>query len=328
MGTATAVPTVPGTAIMLSFLARRIGASIVLLFVTSFVTFLLLSLAGQDVGRQLLGINASPAAVAAKNSALGVDRPILVQYGDWLVHALQGDLGRSWFSSEYVTTAIAGRLPVTLSLMIGVTLLTAVVGYLLGVWAGIRRGGVDRFVQIFSVAGYALPGFLVTIIIVIVFAVQLRWFPAIGYIPITQSFTGWLSTITLPVISLSIAAIAGIAQQVRSSVIEVARSDYVRTLATRGLPRRRILFRHVLRNASAPALTVLGMQFVGLLGGAVIVEQIFGLPGIGSMTIQYTTRGDIPIIMGLVMLSAIGVVIINLLVDLGIGWLLPKARTS
>ncbi|PRA79738.1 ABC transporter permease [Microbacterium sp. MYb66] len=313
---------------MVGFIARRLGASVVLLFVTALLTFVLLSIPNQDVGRQLLGINASQAAIDSKNAQLGLDRPILIRFFDWLAHAMQGDLGRSWFSSEQVTIAIGNRLPVTLSLVIGVTLVTAVVGYLLGVWAGVRRGRIDRFVQIFSVAGYALPGFLVTIVIVIVFAVQLRWFPAIGYIPITQSFTGWLSTITLPVIALSISAVAGIAQQVRSSVIEVVRSDYIRTLQTRGLPPRRILFRHVLRNASAPALTVLGMQFVGLLGGAVIVEQIFGLPGIGSMAIQYTTRGDIPIIMGLVMLSAIGVVIVNLLVDLGIGWLLPKARVS
>jgi peptide/nickel transport system permease protein len=313
---------------MVGFIARRLGASVVLLFVTALLTFVLLSIPNQDVGRQLLGINASQAAIDSKNAQLGLDRPILIRFFDWLAHAMQGDLGRSWFSSEQVTIAIGNRLPVTLSLVIGVTLVTAVVGYLLGVWAGVRRGRIDRFVQIFSVAGYALPGFLVTIVIVIVFAVQLRWFPAIGYIPITQSFTGWLSTITLPVIALSISAVAGIAQQVRSSVIEVVRSDYIRTLRTRGLPPRRILFRHVLRNASAPALTVLGMQFVGLLGGAVIVEQIFGLPGIGSMAIQYTTRGDIPIIMGLVMLSAIGVVIVNLLVDLGIGWLLPKARVS
>lgn len=313
---------------MLGFIARRLGASIVLLFVTALLTFVLLSLPNQDVGRQLLGLNATQGAIDAKNAQLGLDRPILVQFFEWLTHAVQGDLGRSWFSSEQVTVAIGNRLPVTLSLVVGVTIVTAIVGYLLGVWAGIRRGRIDRFVQIFSVAGYALPGFLVTIIIVIVFAVQLRWFPAIGYIPLTQSPSGWLSTITLPVIALSISAVAGIAQQVRSSVIEVARSDYVRTLQTRGLPGRRILFRHVLRNASAPALTVLGMQFVGLLGGAVIVEQIFGLPGIGSMAIQYTTRGDIPIIMGLVMLSAIGVVIVNLLVDLGIGWLLPKARVS
>ncbi|MDR2293822.1 MAG: ABC transporter permease [Microbacterium sp.] len=313
---------------MIGFLLRRLGASVVLLFVTALLTFVLLSIPNQDVGRQLLGMQATQAAIDAKNAQLGLDRPILVQFFSWLLPALQGDLGRSWFSSENVAVAIGNRLPVTLSLMISVTIVTAVVGYSLGVWAGVRRGAVDRFVQIFSVAGYALPGFLVTIVLVIVFAVQLRWFPAIGYTPITTSFTGWLATITLPTIALSLSAVAGIAQQVRSSVIEVMRADYVRTLITRGLPPRRILFRHVLRNASAPALVVLGMQFVGLLGGAVIVEQIFGLPGIGSMTIKYTTQGDIPVIMGLVMLSAIGVVLINLLVDLGIGWLLPKARVS
>ncbi|WEG09317.1 ABC transporter permease [Microbacterium horticulturae] len=313
---------------MLGFLIRRLTGSIALLLVTALLTFVLLSIPNQDVGRQLLGMQATQQAIDAKNAELGLDRPILVQFFDWLVRAVQGDLGRSWFSSENVTTAIGNRLPVTLSLMIGVTLVTAVCGYLLGVWAGTRRGRVDTFVQVFSVAGYALPGFLVTIVIVIVFAVKLGWFPAVGYTPITISFTGWLSTITLPVISLSLAAVAGVAQQVRSSVIEVSRSDYIRTLTTRGLPRRRILFRHVLRNASAPALTVLGLQFVGLLGGAVIVEQIFGLPGIGSMTIKYTSQGDIPIIMGLVMLTAIGVVIINLLVDLAIGALLPKARVS
>ena len=313
---------------MLGFLIRRLTSSIALLLVTALLTFVLLSIPNQDVGRQLLGMQATQQAIDAKNAELGLDRPILVQFFDWLVRAVQGDLGRSWFSSENVTTAIGNRLPVTLSLMIGVTLVTAVCGYLLGVWAGTRRGRVDTFVQVFSVAGYALPGFLVTIVIVIVFAVKLGWFPAVGYTPITTSFTGWLSTITLPVISLSLAAVAGVAQQVRSSVIEVSRSDYIRTLTTRGLPRRRILFRHVLRNASAPALTVLGLQFVGLLGGAVIVEQIFGLPGIGSMTIKYTSQGDIPIIMGLVMLTAIGVVIINLLVDLAIGALLPKARVS
>lgn len=313
---------------MIGFLLRRLGAGIVLLFVTSLMTFLLLSIPHNDVGRQLLGITASQEAIDAKNASLGLNRPVLVQYFDWLGSALHGDFGRSWFSSEVVTVAIGNRLGVTLSLMVAVTIVTAVVGYLLGVWAGVKRGAVDKFVQIFSVLGYALPGFLITIVIVIVFAVQLRMFPAIGYIPPGQSIGGWIWSITLPVVSLSIGAIAGVAQQVRSSVIEVGRSDYVRTLVTRGIPGRRILFRHVLRNASAPALTVLGMQFVGLLGGAVIVEQIFGLPGIGSMAVQYTTRGDIPIIMGLVMLTAVGVVIINLLVDVCIGWLLPKARIA
>ncbi|SDF76662.1 peptide/nickel transport system permease protein [Blastococcus aurantiacus] len=313
---------------MLFYVVRRAAAGVLLLLVISFLTFVLLSLPGQDVGRTLLGLNASEQAVAAKNSQLGIDRSVLAQYGDWLSGAVRGDLGTSWFTSEDVWTAIGNRLPVTLSIMVGVTLVTGVLSFGLGVWAGVRRGAVDRFVQVFGVAGYALPGFLVTLVLVLVFAVELGWFPAIGYVPLTDSVGGWLSTITLPIIALSIGSVAGMAQQVRSSVIEVMRQDYVRTLVSRGLPMRSVLFRHVLRNASAPALTVLGLQFVGLLGGAVLVEQIFGLPGIGAMTVSYTTRGDVPIIMGLLMVSVVGVVVINLFVDIAIGLLNPKARVA
>ncbi|GAA0941820.1 ABC transporter permease [Actinocorallia libanotica] len=313
---------------MLTFIARRLAAGVFLLFVISLLAYLLLSIPDLDVARQLLGSGAGQAEVAAKNHELGLDRPVLVQYLDWLAHALRGDFGTSWFSGEDVTQALRNRLPVTASLMVSVTLITAVASFLLGVWAGVRRGAVDRFVQVLGVAGYALPGFLVTLVIVLVFAVQLRWFPAIGYTGLTESASGWLSAVTLPVLSLSIGSIAGVSQQVRGSVIEVLRQDYVRTLRARGLSPARIVFRHVLRNASAPALAVLGMQFVGLLGGAVLVEQIFGLPGIGSMTVSYTTRGDIPVIMALVVFTVIGVVLINLVVDILIGWLNPKARTS
>lgn len=312
---------------MLTFAARRLTAGVLLLFVISALAYLLLSLPDLDVSRQLLGASAGPEALAAKDAELGLDRPAAAQYLDWLGHALSGDLGTSWFSGEDVATAIAHRLPVTASLMVSVTLITAVVSVLLGVWAGVRRGAADRFVQVLGVAGYALPGFLVTLVIVLVFAVELRWFPAIGYTGITESVSGWLATVTLPVLALSIGSIAGVSQQVRGSVIDVLRQDYVRTLRARGLSPRRVVFRHVLRNAAAPALAVLGMQFVSLLGGAVIVEQIFGLPGIGAMTVGYTTRGDIPVIMGLVVFTVIGVVLINLVVDLLIGWLNPKART-
>jgi peptide/nickel transport system permease protein len=313
---------------MSRFAARRLVAGVFLLFVVSFVSFVLLSIPTLDVARQLLGQSASQEAVDAKNAELGLDQPVLARYARWLGDALTGDLGTSWFTSEDVLTAIGHRLPVTLSLMLGVTLVTALLAFLLGVWAGVRRGPVDRLVQLLGVVGYALPGFLVTLVIVLVFAVQLRWFPAIGYIPLTTSAAGWLSTVTLPILSLSVAAVAGVSQQVRGSVIDVLRQDYVRTLRARGLPPGRVLFRHVLRNASAPALTVLGMQFVGLLGGAVLVEQIFGLPGIGSMTVTYTTRGDTPIIMGLVMTTVVCVVVINLVVDLLVGWLNPKARAA
>ncbi|MER5261982.1 ABC transporter permease [Actinosynnema sp. NPDC002837] len=313
---------------MLGFVLRRLAAGVFLLFAISFVSFVLLSVPHLDVARQLVGQAATQDVVDAKNAALGLDQPVLARYASWLGDAVTGDLGTSWFTSENVLTAIGNRLPVTLSLMLGVTLVTAVLAFSLGVWAGVRRGVVDRFVQVLGVVGYALPGFLVTLVIVLVFAVQLRWFPAIGYVPLTSSVPGWLSTVVLPILSLSVASVAGVSQQVRGSVIDVLRQDYVRTLRARGLPPRRVLFRHVLRNASAPALTVLGMQFVGLLGGAVLVEQIFGLPGIGSMTVTYTTRGDTPIIMGLVMTTVVCVVVINLAVDVLIGWLNPKARTA
>lgn len=313
---------------MLGFMLRRAGAGLLLVFVISIVTYLLLSIPDNDVARSLLGPDASAELVAAKNAELGLDRPVLAQYADWLAAAVRGDFGRSWFTSENVTTAIAARLPVTISLMAGVTVLTAVISFGLGVWSGARRGAVDRFVQVLAVAGYALPGFLVTLVIVLVFAVRLGWFPAIGYTPLTDSVTGWLSTVTLPILSLSIGAIAGTSQQVRSAVIEVLRQDYVRTLRSRGLSTSSILFKHVLRNASAPAITVLGMQFVGLLGGAVLVEQIFGLPGLGSMAVAYTTRGDIPVIMGMLAVAVVGVVVINLIVDLAIGLLNPKARLA
>ncbi|MFD3496361.1 ABC transporter permease [Streptomyces sp. NPDC058690] len=313
---------------MLTFIARRIAAGALLLLVISLLSYLLLSIPDTDVGRQLLGEGTPQSAVDAKNASLGLDRPVLAQYTDWLSHAVRGDLGTSWFTSEDVTQAIANRLPVTVSLMLGVTVVTAVVSFLLGVWAGVRRGAVDRVVQVVGVVGYALPGFLVTLVLVLAFAVNLNWFPAIGYTPFTDSPGDWLSTVTLPIISLSVASVAGVSQQVRGAVVDVLRQDYVRTLRARGLPASRIVFKHVLRNASAPALSVLGMQFVGLLGGAVLVEQIFGLPGIGGMTVTYTTRGDIPVIMALVMLTVIGVVLINLLVDILIGWLNPKARVA
>ncbi len=167
---------------MLNFIARRIASGVLLLVVISLLSYVLLSIPGTDVGRQLLGQGTDQAAVDAKNAALGLDRPVLRQYADWLVHAVRGDLGTSWFTSEDVTQAVLGRLPVTLSLMIGVTLVTTVVSFLLGVLAGVRRGAVDRFVQVLGVVGYALPGFLVTLVLVLVFAVRLNWFPAIGHL--------------------------------------------------------------------------------------------------------------------------------------------------
>ncbi|MCX7522699.1 ABC transporter permease [Microbacterium sp. STN6] len=313
---------------MIKFIVRRLISGAVLLFLISTISYVLLYLGGGDIARRILGQTATAQTVADKAHVLGLDRPLFVQYSDWLSHALSGNLGESWFTGQPVTIAITSRVAVTLSLVLGATLLTAVISIALGVWAAVRRGWVDRVVQFISVLGFAVPGFLIALGLVIVFALNLRWFKPTGYVNLTDSFPGWLATVTLPVIALAVGGIAGVAQQVRGSVIDALRQDYVRTLRSRGLSQNRVVFKHVLRNAGGPALAVLSLQFVGLLGGAVIVEQIFAIPGLGQVAVTATSQGDIPLVMGLVLATAIIVVIVNLVIDLLQGWLNPKVRLS
>ncbi|QKJ20616.1 ABC transporter permease [Microbacterium hominis] len=313
---------------MLSFIFRRLISGVVLLFVISLITFALLYLGGGDIARRILGENATAETVARRTEELGLNRPFFVQYWDWLTSALTGDLGRSWFTGELVTVSVSGRVAVTLSLVIGTTVVSAILAVVLGVWAARRGGAVDGGVQIFSLIGFAIPGFLIALVLVLVFAVNLGWFKATGYIPISTSFTGWLSSVTLPIIALSIGAIAVVAQQVRGSVIDAMSRDYVRTLRSRGLGSNTVVYQHVLRNAGGPALAVLAVQFIGLLGGAVIVEQVFAIPGMGQLTVRAGTLGDIPVMMGLVVVYAIIVVIVNLLIDLAQAALNPKVRLS
>lgn len=310
------------------FILRRLISGAVLLFLISTISYVLLYLGGGDIARRILGQTASAATVADKAHSLGLDRPLLLQYFDWLGHALRGDLGESWFTGQPVTVAITTRVSVTLSLVIGAIVLTALIAVVLGVCAAVRRGWVDRLVQFISVLGFAVPGFLIALGLVVVFALNLRIFKPTGYVNFGDSPSGWLATVTLPVIALAIGSIAGVAQQVRGSVIDALRQDYVRTLRSRGLSANRVIFKHVLRNAGGPALAVLSLQFVGLLGGAVIVEQVFAIPGLGQIAVTATSQGDIPLVMGLVLATAIIVVIVNLVIDLLQGWLNPKVRLS
>jgi peptide/nickel transport system permease protein len=313
---------------MLQFVLRRLIAGVVLLFVVSSLAFLLLYLGAGDIARQILGQEATQEQVAQLNDRLGLNEPLLTRYASWLGGAVTGNFGTSWFTNQAVMTAITSRLSVTLSLVIGTVLLTAIVGTALGVWAARRRGAADRTVQIVSVLGFAIPGFLIAILLVNVFALQLRWFKPTGFVAFTTSFTGWLGTVTLPIIALSIGAIAAIAAQVRGSVIDTMRQDWVRTLRSRGLSQNRTLYKHVLRNAGGPALAVLAVQFVGLLGGAIIVEQIFAIPGLGQIATASTGQGDIPLVMGLVVVTAAIVVVVNIVIDILHGFLNPKARIS
>jgi peptide/nickel transport system permease protein len=313
---------------MLTFILRRTVAGVLTVVTISVVGFFLLYLGARDTARRIVGDTADPAVVARKEQELGLDEPIVVQFLSWAGRAVTGDLGRSWFSGQQVTEALAGRLAVTLTLTIGAVLLTAVIGTLLGVIAATRRGAVDNIIQATSFIAAAVPGFLVALILVLIFAIALRWVPATGYIRPEVSVTGWLSTITLPIIALSIGAIAGVAQQVRGSMLDVLRLDYVRTLRARGLPHREVIFRHVLRNSAGPALSVLGIQFIVMFGGAVVVESVFSLTGLGQTAVSATVQGDIPLVMGLIVLTAVIVLIVNLAVDLLQGWLNPKVRLT
>ncbi|MGK9148160.1 ABC transporter permease [Plantibacter flavus] len=313
---------------MLGFILRRLVSGVVLIFVISVIAYTLLYLGGGDIARRILGQSATAETVAKKATELGLDRPLPVQYIDWLTSAFQGDLGRSWFTGQLVATGVTSRLAVTLSIVIGATIIAAIVSVILGVLAARRGGWIDNVVQFISVIGFAIPNFLIALVLVITFAINLRLFKATGYIPITTSFSGWVASVTLPIIALAIGAIATVSQQVRGSVIDAMSKDYVRTLRSRGLGTNRVVYKHVLRNAGGPALAVLGVQFIGLLGGAVIIEQIFALPGIGQLAVQATSSGDIPIVMGVVIATAIMVVIVNLLLDLAQAALNPKVRLS
>ncbi|MFS0713930.1 ABC transporter permease [Microbacterium sp. 2P01SA-2] len=313
---------------MLTFILRRLLSGVVLIAVISFLAFVLLYAGGGDIARRILGENATAETVAKKTEELGLNRPLLVQYGDWVASALTGNLGRSWFTGELVSVSVSGRLAVTLSLVLGATVVSAILAVVLGVLAARRGGIVDGAVQFLSLVGFAVPGFLIALLLVLVFAINLGWFKATGYVPITTSPTGWIASVTLPVVALSLGAIATVAAQVRGSVIDAMSRDYVRTLRSRGLGMRSVIYKHVLRNAGGPALAVLAVQFVGLLGGAVVVEQIFAIPGMGQLSVRSTTLGDVPVVMGLVIAFAIIVVIVNLLIDLAQAALNPKVRLS
>ncbi|MFG2377745.1 ABC transporter permease [Streptomyces sp. NPDC048504] len=313
---------------MIVFLVRRIAAGLVLVLVIATSTFALMGLTGSDPVRQIVGQTATRQQVTAKSAELGLDQPFVVRYGHWLADAVHGNLGSSWFSGESVTSSLENKLPVTLSIVLAALLVSAVLSTVLGVAAAVRRGALDQLVQLLAVLGFAVPSFLVALVFAVVIGVDLGWLPATGYVPLADSAGGWLRSITLPALSLSVGAIAATAQQVRGSMVDVLRADYVRTLRSRGISERSLLFRHALRNAAPAALTVLALQFIGLVGGAVVVEKVFGLNGIGSQATSAGSQGDTPVVMGVVVVMVALVVVVNILMDLAYGWLNPKVRVG
>lgn len=282
----------------------------------------------ENVARNILGDEASLQQLAAKKVELGLDNPLLFQYGQWLFNAVQGDLGKSWFNAESVGYLLLNRIPVTLSIAVGTVVASTLVSLIMGVAAAVYRGWLDRVLQIISVVGLVFPGFWLALVMIVKVSIEWGLVPATGYITFAQSPFGWMQSLLLPVFSLAIGAVAGLSQQVRSATIGVLEMDFVRTLRSRGLSETSVLFRHVLRNAAPPTLTVLSLNFIGLMSGAVMIEQVFALPGLGSIAVEATGVGDIPIVVGAVVISVVIVVIVNLVIDLINGWLNPKVRLS
>jgi peptide/nickel transport system permease protein len=313
---------------LLTFIARRLVSGAFLLLVISALTYGLLFFSAQNIALNILGDLATPEQLAAKSQELGLDKPIAERYLAWLLAAITGDFGVSWFSNESIGNILLARLPVTLTLVIVTILLAGVIATALGMTAAVKGGAIDRVVQILGVIGFAVPNFVLAILLVSVFAIGLFLFPATGWVPFEQSPVDWLKSLALPVSALLVGTIASSAQQFRSAMKAVLERDWVKTLRSRGLDEREILLKHVLR-ASAPAgLTILSLQFVGMLGGAVIIEQIFALPGLGFLALQSTGIGDTPVVMGVVVITVIVVVLVNLFVDLLNGWLNPKVRVK
>ncbi|MHA7268346.1 ABC transporter permease [Arthrobacter sp. HLT1-20] len=313
---------------MLPFVIRRLLSGVVLVFVIATITFVLINSSTGNVARNILGENATAEQVAAKTTELGLDQPLLSQYFSWLGGALSGNFGSSWLNSESVTDALMSRMPVTLSMVVSAIIVIALISAVLGVTAAVKGGRLDRLIQVVSVVGFALPNFWVALMLVLTFSLSLQLLPATGYVAPSESLLGWAATLLLPVTSLVLGGVASAAQQIRGATIDVLRQDYIRTLHARGLSPRSVVLKHALRNAAGPALTVLSLQFIALLGGAVVIERVFAIPGIGTLTVNAALSGDVPLLMGIVVVMAILVVLVNLVIDIANGWVNPKVRVQ
>ncbi len=311
---------------MLRLIAHRIVSSIPLVVIVTFLTFFLNSLAPGDLARSLMQGGGTEAQYQQLRVQLGLDQPWWLQYWRWLEHAAVGDLGVSFFTGERVATLLNGRVGVTLTLMVGVLIVCVVAGVTLGVASALRGGFVGRAIDVLSMLGLIFPSFWVALVFIAIFAVGLDWFPATGYTPFRDSPRLWLMGMVLPVMSVALHSITNVAKQTRNSMIDVLGRDFIRALRASGLSETTIVLKHALRNAALPVVTVLGTIMVAAIGGAVFVERVFVLPGLGSLAAQAADQSDIALLQGATLYFTLLTVAINLLVDLSYGWLNPKVR--
>jgi peptide/nickel transport system permease protein len=309
------------------YILGRLLATIPVMVVVTVFVFFLLRIAPGDPAAIIAGEDATVEAIGAMRAKLGLDRPVLEQFGLWLLRLVQGDLGVSIFSNLPVTRLIAQRLEPTLALTLSTLIVAVSLAVPIGVLAAWKaRKLVDRVVMVFAVMGFALPGFLVGYVLIYLFAVQLRWLPVQGYRPIAEGFWPFAEGLILPSVALGLTYMALIARITRASMLEVLSQDYIRTANSKGLATDRVLLLHALKNASVPIVTVIGIGVALLISGVVITETVFNIPGLGRLTLDAVLKRDYPIVQGLIIVFAGTKVLVNLMVDISYAFLDPRIR--
>lgn len=327
----------PGT---LTYATQRILGSLGVLLVVLVVTYLIFYLLPTNPAQLICGKPCTPSNLAAAKAFLGVDQPWYVQLGQYLqgivvgrsfgsgqaiIHCTAPCFGYSFHLNESVTELIAARLPVTISLAVGAAVLWLIIGVASGTLAAVfHRTPIDRFVTIISVSGVSTPTYLIGLLFIYVFGFGLKILPAAGYVPLTQDPVGWFAHLVLPWTVLAFVSAAIYARMTRSSMLDQLRSDYVRTARAKGLSESRVVGVHALRNAIVPVVTMFGLDFGGLLGGAVITEKIFAIPGLGSLMLDSVGTLDESVIVGVTLFASVMIVLANLVVDLSYGFLTPR----
>lgn len=312
---------------MASYLLRRLVATIPVMLLVAVFIFMLLRLTPGDPAAIIAGDYANDAQIAEIREKLGLDKPLVAQFFVWIGNMLQGDFGQSFFYKKQVAELIASRLEPTMSLSLLTILLTVSIAVPLGTLAAYRQGSwLDRGIMGFSVMGFSLPVFVIGYALIYIFSIKLGWLPVQGYQRIADGFGGWLIRLILPSVALSVVFVAFIARMTRTSVLEVLGEDYVRTARAKGQTESRVLMRHALRNAAVPIVTVIGLSFAILIGGVVVTESVFTIPGLGLLTVEAVLARDFPTIQAVILLFSFIYVLINLAIDVSYTLLDPRIR--
>ena len=312
---------------MYGYFFRRLLGTIPVMLVVAVFIFLMLRLTPSDPAAVIAGDNATTEQVAQIRTQLGLDRPMVEQFFIWSGKVLRGDLGESFFFKKTVASLIGERIEPTLSLALFTMVLAVLIAVPLGVLAAHRQGSwIDRIVMGFSVLGFSMPSFVVAYLLIYLFAVWLNWLPVQGYQRIAEGLGGWVRGLVLPSLTLSVIFVALIARMTRTSRLEVLSEDYIRTARAKGQSERKVLFRHALRNAAVPIVTVIGLAVALLIGGVIVTESVFTIPGLGRLTVDAVLARDYPTIQAVILLFSFVYVMINLTVDMMYTLLDPRIR--